>query len=106
LQSRQRFRLSIQLAGFSGLVAAATLAAIVALDLTAEPGEYQDPVILPVLTGGCLLSGLGFGLAALAEYGALSADPPWRHRVQVGLVISYGLLAVGLFLYVVALHTA
>jgi hypothetical protein len=87
------------------LVGAATLAAVVALDLTADPGELQDPVILPVLTVGCLLTGLGFGWAALAEYDAPVAGPPWRQGARVGLVISYGLLAVGLFLYVVALHS-
>jgi hypothetical protein len=104
LQSRQRFRLSTRLAGFSGLVAAATLAAIVALDRTADAGEYRDPVILPIVTVGCLLCGLGLGLAALLEYG--EADRQLHKPLRIGLVLSYGLLAVGLFLYVVALHTA
>ncbi len=88
----------------------ATLAAIVVLARTADPGHYRDPVILPVLTAGCLLSGFGLGLVAVVEYRALRADPPLRPRgrtgLRIALAITYGLLAVGLFLYLVALHTA
>ena len=107
--TRQRFRLSTRLAGLGGLVAAATLAAVVVLARAAAPGQYRDPVILPVLTAGCSLSGICLGLAAVLEYRAIGGDRPVAPRGRTGrriaLVITYGLVAAGLFLYLVAVHT-
>jgi hypothetical protein len=87
-------------------VAAATLGVVVALDVTAVAGRYEHRMILPILTVGCLLSGLGLGLAAVAEYDTFSPDPGSRQRARVGLVIGYALLAVVLFVYAAALNTA